>query len=94
MSKNGQNPPAAGARAIIRDEEWLIQKTESINAGGYKLTCMGISETVRHRSAQFLTTLEEVEILDPANTVLVQDHSAAFTASRLYLEAQLRQAIS
>lgn len=93
MSKNGQNPPAAGARAIIRDEEWLIQKTESINAGGYKLTCMGISETVRHRSAQFLTTLEEVEILDPANTVLVQDHSAAFTASRLYLEAQLRQAI-
>lgn len=93
MLKSGKNPPAAGARAIIRDEEWLIQNTEAISSGGYKLTCMGISETVRHRSAQFLTTLENVEILDPANTVLVQDQSAAFTASRLYLEAQFRQAI-
>ena len=73
MLKSGKNPPAAGARAIIRDEEWLIQNTEAISSGGYKLTCMGISETVRHRSAQFLTTLEDVEILDPANTVLVQD---------------------
>lgn len=88
-----KNPPAAGARAIIRDEEWLIQSTEAINSGGYKLTCMGISETVRHRSAQFLTILEDVEVLDPARTELVQDTSAAFLASRLYLEAQLRQAI-
>lgn len=93
MLKSGKNPPAAGSRAIIRDEEWLIQNTESINSGGYKLTCMGISETVRHRSAQFLTTLEYVEILDPANTVLVQDDSGSFIKSRLYLEAQLRRAI-
>jgi len=93
MLKSGKNPPAAGSRAIIRDEEWLIQNTEAISSGGYKLTCMGISETVRHRSAQFLTTLEEVEILDPANTVLVQDKSGSFIKSRLYLEAQFRQAI-
>lgn len=93
MLRNGTNPPAAGSRAIIRDEEWLIQNTESIIAGGYKLSCIGISETVRHRSAQFLTVLEHVEILDPAKTILVQDKSQAFTASRLYLEAQFRQAI-
>lgn len=85
-------PPAPGARVLIRDEEWIVQKADMCSLGGWQLSCIGVSETVRNRTALFLTGLEQVTIIDPAKTELVFDASPTFIASRLYVEARLRQA--
>lgn len=85
-------PYAPGARVLIRDEEWLVRRVDPSSDGGYMLSCDGVSELVRSRSAQFLTELEqEVVVLDPAKTELVNDSSSHFNSTFLYLEAQLRR---
>ena len=84
-------PPAPGSRALIRDEEWLIQHADQCTQGGWQLSCIGVSETVRNRHALFLTALDEVTLLDPAKTELVFDDSPGFMAARLTIEARLRQ---
>lgn len=83
--------PAPGARAVIRDEEWIIQNADQCNLGGWQLSCIGVSETVRNRHALFLTELEDVTLIDPAKTELIYDDSPTFMASRLFIEARLRQ---
>ena len=85
---------APGARVEIRDAEWVIRRVDISSDKGYQLTCDGISELVRGKDAIFLSQLEdEIRILDPATTELVQDTSDAFEQSLLYIESQLRQAI-
>src|SRR5687767_5986879 len=84
---------APGARVQIRDEEWLVRTNDPCDVGGRQLACIGISELVRNREAVFLTAIDTVEILDPAETVLVADDSPRFISSLLYLEARLRQSI-
>lgn len=37
---------APGARALIRDEEWIIQNADQCSLGGWQLSCIGVSETV------------------------------------------------
>jgi superfamily II DNA or RNA helicase len=86
-----QQPPAPGARAVIRDEEWIIQHADQCNLGGWQLSCIGVSETVRNRHALFLSTLEDITLIDPTKTELVFDDSPGFTAARLMIEARLRQ---
>jgi len=84
---------APGARVEIRDAEWVIRRVDTSSDQGYQLTCDGISELVRGKEAIFLTQLEnEIKILDPATTHLVQDTSNAFEQSLLYIESKLRQA--
>lgn len=83
--------PAPGARALIRDEEWIIQNADQCTLGGWQLSCIGISETVRNRHALFLSQLEDITLIDPAKTKLVYDESPTFVASRLFIEARLRQ---
>ena len=59
----------AKARAVIRDEEWLIRRVDPATDGGYLLTCDGISDLVRGQTALFLTSLEDtIAVLDPAET--------------------------
>lgn len=87
---------APGSRVLVRDEEWLVRRIDPSSDGGTLLTCDGVSELVRGRSALFLTHLEErlsgpIEVLDPAKTELVQDMSSSFNASLLYLEAMRRR---
>lgn len=85
---------APGARAVIRDEEWLIRRVDPSTDGGSLLTCDGISDLVRGQSALFLTALEgEIEVLDPATTQLVPDESPTYNASLLYLESQRRRSV-
>lgn len=85
---------APGARALIRDEEWLIRRVDPSADGGWLLTCDGISDLVRGQSALFLTALEDdIEILDPAQTLLVPDDSPKYNATMLYLESQLRRTV-
>ncbi|MDO4231340.1 MAG: DEAD/DEAH box helicase [Lautropia sp.] len=83
--------PAPGSRALIRDEEWLIQRADACEHGGWRLSCIGVSETVRNRVALFLSVLEQVTLIDPAKTELVFDRSPAFVEGRLAIEARLRQ---
>jgi superfamily II DNA or RNA helicase len=85
---------APGARALIRDEEWLIRRVDPSADSGWLLACDGISELVRGQSALFLTALEEdIEILDPAQTLLVPDESSKYNATMLYLESQRRRTV-
>nr|MBS0020415.1 DEAD/DEAH box helicase [Gammaproteobacteria bacterium] len=84
---------APGCRVVIRDEEWVLRRLDHASDGGWLLTCDGISELVRDRSARFLTSLEdEMRVLDPTETDLVQDQSDRYRATLLYLESLLRQA--
>ena len=85
---------APGARVVIRDEEWLVRRVDPSTDGGYLLSCDGVSDLVRGRSALFLTQLEgesRITVLDPAKTELVADGSSHFNSTFLYLEAKLRQ---
>ncbi|MGH7068468.1 MAG: hypothetical protein ACREFO_00440, partial [Acetobacteraceae bacterium] len=93
MAEVLQTAPAPGARVLIRDEEWLVCESSLCDVGGYQLSCLGVSETVRHREGIFLTTIDEVQVLDPRQTQLVGDDSPEYIASRLYLEARLRQTV-
>jgi superfamily II DNA or RNA helicase len=84
---------APGARVLIRDEEWIVRSADLCDVGGYQLDCIGVSETVRHRDAIFLTEIDEVTVLDPKETQLVTDTSPRYMSSLLYLEARLRQTV-
>jgi len=85
-------PLAPGVRVLIRDEEWLVRRIDPSADGGELLTCDGISDLVRGRSALFLTKLEgQPKILDPALTQLASDSSSHFDSSILYLESQRRR---
>jgi len=89
-----QNQLAPGARVEIRDEEWLIRRIDPSSDGGHLLTCDGVSDLVRGRSALFLSKLEaEIKVLDPAETLLTLDTSSHFDSTFLYLESQLRRSV-
>jgi superfamily II DNA or RNA helicase len=87
---------APGARILVRSEEWLVRTAESSADGGHLVVCEGISELVRGTEAHFLTQLEgeeNIQVLDPAATVLVPDTSPKFTSALLYIESlRLRSA--
>lgn len=88
-------PFAPGARAVIRDEEWLIRRVDPATDNGWLLSCDGISDLVRGQSALFLTSLEDaIAVLDPAKTKLVPDTSPTYNASILYLESLRRRCVA
>ena len=94
MNLSDQQTIAPGARVVIRDAEWVIRKVDLSSDGGYQLTCDGVSELVQNKTGIFLTKLEDdVQILDPAETQLVEDTSAGYKASLLYIESLLRRAV-
>lgn len=84
-----------GMRVIIRQEEWMVRKTEKNTLGNYALYCVGISPLVKDREQVFLSDLEEdnIEIVDPRNVTLVADKSPHFRQSQLYIESQWRQQV-
>ena len=89
------SPLAPGMRVVIRDEEWLVRRVDPSADGGHLLSCDGISELVRGQEALFLTELEaKIEILDPAQTLLVPDTSDKYSAALLYLESQRRRSVA
>lgn len=88
-------PFAPGSRVDIRDEEWLVRRVDPSTDGGWLLTCDGVSELVRSRTALFLTKLEdEIKVLDPAETTLVPDTSPTYNASLLLLESMRRRTVA
>ncbi len=84
---------APGMRAIIRDEEWMVIKIEKNNLGNLALHCIGISPLVKDKEVTFLTDLEEIKVVNPAEVHLVPDTSSHFRRTQLFLESQWRQQI-
>jgi ERCC4-related helicase len=83
---------APGARVVIRDAEWIVQRVDKTSTGGQALHVIGISELVKDKEAIFLDEMEKrIDILDPAKTKLVQDDSSSYQASLLYMESLLRK---
>jgi len=83
---------APGARVVIRDAEWIVRRVDKTSTGGQALHVTGISELVKDKDAIFLDEMEKkIDILDPAETKLVQDDSSAYQASLLYMESLLRK---
>ncbi|TFE29139.1 helicase [Frankia sp. B2] len=82
---------AAGARVLVRDEEWLVRRVTLTDHDGYLLRVVGASEFVQDEEAVFLDGLEHIEVLRPEGTKLVRDTTPTFRRSRLYLEAVLRR---
>ncbi len=94
MSATPANPPipTPGARVLVRDAEWIVRRVDHA-PGGFQVVCDGVSELVRGREMVFLSKLDEIEALNPAETRLVPDTSPQFIDARLYMEALLRQAV-
>ncbi len=84
---------APGMRAIIRDEEWMVKKTETNSLGNEALFCIGITPLVKDREETFMSDLENIQIVDPAEVNLVADTSPFYRKALLYLESQWRQQI-
>ena len=84
---------APGMRTIIRDEEWMVKKIEKNNLGNQALHCIGISPLVKDKEVIFLTDLETITVVNPAEIKLIPDTSSHFRRTQLYLESQWRQQI-
>lgn len=82
---------APGSRVLIRDEEWLVKNSLPTSTGTTAVRVTGLSELVRNHEALFLAELENITILKPEETKLVQDDSPQYRRSRLYLESLLRR---
>jgi len=84
---------APGMRVIIRDEEWMVKKIEKNNLGNQALYCIGISSLIKDKEVIFLSDLEDIKVVNPAEVRLVPDTSSHFRRTQLYLESQWRQQI-
>ena len=83
---------APGARVLVRDEEWVVQRVERASTGGHVIHASGVSELVSGKAAIFLTGLEKkIEVIDPARTRLVPDESPRYQNSILYMESLIRR---
>lgn len=69
----------------------MVRAVQATATGGHALRVVGVSDLVRGRDAMFLDDLDEVTVLDPRETDLVQDSSPRYRKTRLYLESLLRQ---
>ncbi|MFI9585361.1 DEAD/DEAH box helicase [Streptomyces sp. NPDC052236] len=88
-AEDAQYPP--GAQIVVRDEEWLVRNVTRTAHDGDRIEAVGVSEFVRDQEAVFFTALDDVELMDPSRTKLIDDTSANFRRSRLFLEAVLRK---
>lgn len=81
---------APGSIVVVRDEEWLVTGCEK-GSDGEVIRVRGLSELVADTTATFYTSLDDIEVLDPAQAEVVADGSSGYRNSRLWLEALLRK---
>ncbi|MDT3444488.1 DEAD/DEAH box helicase [Pseudofrankia sp. BMG5.37] len=82
-------PP--GSQVLVRDELWLVRKVTATPRDGWRLEVTGVSSFVRGLEAVFYESLDDIQVLDPRETVLVADDSANHRRARLFLEAVIRK---
>ena len=81
---------APGSVLEIRDETWLVTRTERASDGWF-VEVQGLSELVRGTQAIFSTAIDLIVPLDPEQATVKVDSSPGFQHSRLWLEATLRK---
>lgn len=81
---------APGSVLEIRDESWLVTRTERASDGWF-VEVQGLSELVRGTQAIFSTAIDDIVPLDPEQATVKVDSSPGFQHSRLWLEATLRK---
>ncbi|WP_024794785.1 helicase-related protein [Tomitella biformata] len=81
---------APGSIVVIRDEEWLVTSAEH-GSDGWLLRVRGLSELVADTTATFYSSLDAIEVQDPAKTRVLADGSPGYRDSRLWLEALTRK---
>ena len=82
---------APGARVLIRDAEWLVRKVDRTATNRQAVSVIGLSQIVKDREAIFLEEIDQIELLNPADTELVADTSSFYRDSILFMESLLRQ---
>jgi ERCC4-related helicase len=82
-------PP--GVQVRIRDEQWLVRRVGTTRHDGSMLEVIGVSPFVRGTEAVFYSELDQIDVLEPRNTLLVGDDSPHHRRARLYLEAVIRK---
>ena len=82
---------APGARVLIRDAEWLVRKVDRTATDRQAVSVIGLSQIVKDREAIFLEEIDQIELLNPADTELVADISSFYRDSILFMESLLRQ---
>lgn len=84
------NFAAPGSVLEIRDETWLVTRSERATDGWF-VDVQGLSPLVRGTQATFSTALDKITPLDPSQATVRVDMSPGFKQSRLWLEATLRK---
>ncbi|MCY4171129.1 MAG: DEAD/DEAH box helicase [Bacteroidetes bacterium] len=84
------HPPAAGARLLIRDQEWVVRKTDRTHGNDYLIHVTGLSALVRDKEWLFVRNQEDIQELEPSETTIVIDDSRNYLATRLHIESLLR----
>jgi ERCC4-related helicase len=83
---------APGARILCRDAEWLVKSTTTASDGSRVIEAVGVSEFIQGKAARFIEELEDdLQVLRPDETQLVNDASSGYVHSLLFLEAHLKQ---
>ena len=96
----GQMSPPRGSiafapetRVVVRDAAWLARRVDMSFDGGQHLTCGGTPELVRSQESLFLTSLgKDIKGLDSEEGQGGHGDWRGCTASRLFIESQMRQA--
>ncbi|RKO26131.1 helicase [Pseudarthrobacter phenanthrenivorans] len=81
---------APGSVVHVRDEEWLVTGVEQ-TGDGLLIRVRGLSELVRDTTAAFYKSLDDIEVIDPAEAIPVADASPNYRRARLWLESTLRK---
>lgn len=91
-----QGALVAGARVRVRDAEWVVAHVSRSATSGAIVHATGISGVVCDKEAIFVEAIENsrgrgIEVIDPADVVLVADPSSGYADTLLHLEAALRK---
>ncbi|MFK5644884.1 SNF2-related protein [Ornithinimicrobium sp. LYQ121] len=81
---------APGSVVVVRDEEWLVTNVEQATDGAL-ISVRGLTELVKDAPAMFYESLDDIEVLDPAEAKVVGDDSPGYRRSLLWLESTLRK---